>query len=172
MADRDASFRTFFDQEFRPLRRLAFVLTRDWIEAEDLTQDTMLRTYRAWHRIQGTSPGAYARTTMMNKHRSMLRRAKVETKYAFARRTSTEVVEDRDDRLLLLDALGGLPPMERQVLALRYLEDRPIEEVAILLKVPEGTVKSSSHRAIRRLRDVLGSTLDALLEVDDEEVPR
>ena len=172
MADRDASFRTFFDQEFRPLRRLAYVLTRDWTEAEDLTQDTMLRTYRAWHRIQGTSPAAYARTTMMNKHRSMLRRAKVEAKYAFARRTSSEVVEERDDRLLLLDALAGLPAMERQVLALRYLEDRPIEEVAQLLEVPEGTVKSSTHRAIRRLRETLGSTLDALLEIDDEEVTR
>lgn len=172
MADRDAGFRAFFDQEFRPLRRLAFVLTRDWTEAEDLTQDTMLRTYRAWHRIQGTSPAAYARTTMLNKHRSMLRRARVEAKYAFARRTSTEVVEERDDRLLVLDALQTLPPLERGVIALRYLEDLPIDEVAAMLKVPEGTVKSSSHRAIRRLRETLGDTLDALLGIDDEEVTR
>jgi RNA polymerase sigma-70 factor (sigma-E family) len=170
MADREASFRAFFDQEFRPLRRLAYILTRDWTEAEDLTQDTMLRTYRAWNRISGTSPAAYARTTMLNKHRSMLRRARVEAKYAFARRTSTEVVEERDDRLLIIDALGTLPTSERQVIALRYLEDRPVEEVAALLGVPVGTVKSSTHRAIRKLRETLGSSLDVLLEITDEEV--
>ena len=163
MSDRERAFRTFFDQEFRPLRRLAYVLTRDWTEAEDLTQDTMLRTYRAWGRIHGTSPAAYARTTMLNQHRSRLRRAKVEAKYAFARRTPTEVTEDRDDRLLVLDALQALPPLERAIIALRYLEDRPIEDVAALVDVPVGTVKSASHRAIRRLRERLGSTLAELL---------
>lgn len=168
MSSRDRGFREFFDQEFRPLRRLAFVLTRDWTEAEDLAQETMLRTYRAWNRIEGTSPAAYARTTMLNRHRSLLRRAKVEAKYAFARRTPTEVVEERDDRLMIIDALAELPPAERQILALRYLEDRPIEEVAEIMGVPQGTVKSASHRAIRRLREQLGSNLDELLDIEEE----
>lgn len=172
MTDRDRDFRAFFDQEFRPLRRLAFVLTRNWDEAEDLAQETMLRTYRSWHRIAGSSPAAYARTTMLNRHRSLLRRAKVEAKYAFARRTPSEVTEDRDDRLLIVDALANLPANERQILALRYLEDRPIEEVAELMGVPTGTVKSASHRAIRRLREELGSNLDELLDIDEEEVNR
>lgn len=165
----ERGFREFFDTEFRPLRRLAYVLTRDWLEAEDLTQETMLRTYRAWNRIEGATPGAYARTTMLNKHRSMLRRAKVEAKYAFARRTPSEVTEDRDDRLLIIDALAELPVTERQILALRYLEDRPIEEVAAIVGVPTGTVKSASYRAIRRLREKLGSSLEELLDLDEHE---
>lgn len=153
---KDEAFREFFDGSFAPLRRLAYFLTGDWSAAEDLAQETMVRTYRAWDRIHGDAPLAYARTAMLNRHRSLLRRAKVEAKYAFARRTPTEVVEERDDALTLLAALDVLPPRERQALVLRFYEDRPIAEVAAMLDVPPGTVKSMTHRALARLREGLG----------------
>ncbi|MFP5225378.1 MAG: SigE family RNA polymerase sigma factor [Actinomycetota bacterium] len=160
---RDEEFRVFFDAEFVNLRRLAFMLTGDWTEAEDLAQDTMVRTYNAWDRISGDSPMAYARTALLNRHRSKLRRAKVEAKYAFARRTPTEVVEERDDAVTLIAALKVLPPRERQAIVLRFFEDRPIAEVAEMLEVPPGTVKSMTHRALARLRDELGDPFATLI---------
>lgn len=164
--DRERGFRDFFDAEFMGLRRFAYLLTSNWIEAEDLAQETMLRTYRAWDRIRGTTPAAYARATLVNRHRSMLRRAKVEAKYAFARRTPDEVVHERDDSVVLFDAIGTLPPRERQVLVLRFYEDLSIQECARILAVPSGTVKSMTHRALARLRDKLGDAFE--LSVGDE----
>ncbi len=62
------------------------------------------------------------------------------------------------DRLLILDALGLLPPMEREVVVLHYLEDLSIEQMATMLDIPPGTVKSRLHRSRRHLRDVLEGT--------------
>lgn len=163
----DEAFRVFFDEGFAPLRRLAYFLTGDWSAAEDLAQETMVRTYRAWNRIQGDAPLAYARTAMLNRHRSLLRRAKVETKYAFARRTPAEVVDERDDAITLLAALQVLPPRERQALVLRFYEDRPIAEVAKILDIPPGTVKSMTHRALGRIREELGDAFVGALATEE-----
>jgi RNA polymerase sigma-70 factor (ECF subfamily) len=61
-------------------------------------------------------------------------------------------VERRDE---LLHALGQLREPDREILALRYLLDLSEAETAIALKLPKGTVKSRTARALRRLRDVL-----------------
>src|SRR5947209_13339514 len=82
MADRDSEFKEFFETEFRPLRRLGYLLTGDWAEAEDLAQEAMVRTYRAWSRIKERErPGAYARTVLVNRRRSLLRRSMIAKKH-------------------------------------------------------------------------------------------
>jgi RNA polymerase sigma-70 factor (ECF subfamily) len=55
-------------------------------------------------------------------------------------------------------AFAGLPDLEGDVLRLMYVEDRPVAEVAALLGVPAGTVKSRAHRARRLLRLALGGS--------------
>ncbi|HVG64532.1 MAG TPA: sigma factor-like helix-turn-helix DNA-binding protein, partial [Actinomycetota bacterium] len=113
------------------LRGLGFLLTSDWGEAEELAQDALVRTYRAWPRVcRHERPGAYARKVLVNRHRSLLRRAKVEARHLAGRRV---------------------------VLVLRYHEDLPEAEVARLLGLPVGTVKSLAHRGLARLRGQLGS---------------
>jgi len=165
----EIDFRRFFDAEFRPLRRFAYLLTSDWSEAEDLAQEAMVRTFRAWGRIQDrTKPGAYARAVLVNRHRSLLRRAKVEAKHALARRPDPvpEDAEPADDRVLVWKALGVLPVKERAVVVLRFFEDLPQAEIAEVLGVPVGTVKSMTHRALGRLRDELGEAI-ALVPVGE-----
>lgn len=164
-SSRDVAFREFFDAEFRSLRRLGYLLTGDWTEAEDLAQETMVRVYRAWGRIaERDRPGAYARSVMVNRHRSMLRRTLVEAKYAMHRATDPVTYDDTEGAELF-DALKTLPVRERQALVLRYYEDLPVGEVAQVLGVPAGTVKSMTHRALRRLREVLGP--ERVPEVED-----
>lgn len=159
MSTRDQQFREFFDAEFRPLRRLAYLLTGDWGDAEDLAQEAMVRTYRAWSRItERERPAAYARTVLVNRHRSLLRRAKVEAKHAVHRHPDVAPVVDGvgEDQLVVWQALQSLPPRERAALVLRYYEDLPQSDIASLLGIPVGTVKSLTHRALGRLREVLG----------------
>ena len=155
--DRERAFREFFDAEFRPLRRLAYLLTGDWGEAEDLAQETMVRMYRSWNSIK-ERPAAYARSVLINRHRSLLRRAKVETKHALIRKsfsppTSSEL---EDEYLVVWQALRKLPQREREVIVLRYYEDMQQSDIAKTLGVPVGTVKSMTHRALGRLREQLG----------------
>lgn len=69
------------------------------------------------------------------------------------------------DRLLIHDALGALPPVEREVVVLHHLEDLEVEHIAHVLDVhvldvPAGTVKSRLHRARGRLRTVMEGTSD------------
>jgi RNA polymerase sigma-70 factor (sigma-E family) len=167
--NREREFREFFDAEFRPLRRLAYMLTGDWGEAEDLAQEAMVRVYRAWERIKERErPAAYARAVLVNRHRSMLRRARVEAKHKLARMPDrAPVVEMGEDHLLVWRALAELPAREREVLVLRYYEDMPQAEIAKVMGCPVGTVKSLTHRALGRLRDELGPEIAAMFAKED-----
>jgi RNA polymerase sigma-70 factor (sigma-E family) len=138
------------------LRRTAFLLSGDWHAAEDLTQETLLRMYAAWDRASIRSVDSYARQTLLNCHRQVLRKP-----------SRREHVSDRlpevaapdghphDDRAALLAALADLGPSQRTIVVLRFWEDLSVAEVAQLLKVREGTVKSQASRALAHLRSKL-----------------
>jgi RNA polymerase sigma-70 factor (sigma-E family) len=158
MAGDDPDFLEFFAAEFWPLRRVGFLLTGSWDQAEELAQEAMARTYAVWPRVRRYQrPGAYARKVLVNRHRSVLRRAVVE-----ARHLLTSPPQDRHepdfggDDLVLWQALQQLSSRQRAGVVLRYDLDLPEAEVARLLGVPLGTVKSLVHRGLARLRDQLG----------------
>src|ERR687889_184988 len=76
MSGDDPDFLEFFAGEFWPLRRVGFLLTGDWDQAEELAQEAMARTWAAWPRVRGYDrPAAFARKVLLNRHRSLLRRA-------------------------------------------------------------------------------------------------
>jgi RNA polymerase sigma factor (sigma-70 family) len=102
-------------------------------------------------------PAAYARKVLVNRHRSLLRRAGAEAR--FLSRTRAEPVPPPGDEqaMVLWQAVQGLPSRQRAVLVLRFHEDLAEAEVARLLGLPLGTVKSLAHRGLARLRDQLGS---------------
>jgi RNA polymerase sigma-70 factor (sigma-E family) len=162
MAGDDREFLDFFADEFWPLRRLGFLLTSDWGEAEELAQEAMVRTFAAWSRVRHKQPAAYARKVLLNRHRSLLRRAVVEARHALVSRPQAETTRYQPDfsgdDLLLWQALRRLPARQRAALVLRYYLDLPEAEVARQLGVPAGTVKSLVHRGLARLRDRLGAT--------------
>ncbi|WP_331273030.1 SigE family RNA polymerase sigma factor [Motilibacter deserti] len=143
------------------LRRVAFLLCGDWHQAEDLTQDTLARVYSVWSRVTRTGgPDAYARQTLVNAYRALLRRPwRRETAVGYleddalgqAQDPSLDV-SDRSDLLLALRTLGA---SQRAVVVLRYWEDLPVAEVAELLNVSTGTVKSQAARGLANLREAL-----------------
>ena len=155
----ELEFREFFAAEYGRLRGLGYLLTSDWAQAEELAQDALVRTYRAWSRVRRSErPGAYARKVLVNRHRSLLRRAAVEARHLAGRRSEEAVQPDLGtDGLVLWSAVRRLPANQRAVLVLRYHQDLPEAEVARLLRLPLGTVKSLAHRGLARLRGELGS---------------
>ena len=163
MARDDPDFLEFFAAEFWPLRRVGFLLTGDWDQAEELAQEAMARTYAVWPRVRGYDrPAAYARKVLVNRHRSLLRRAVVEARHLVASRPEDRHQPDfGGDDLVLWQALQRLSTRHRAAIILRYYLDLPETEVASLLGVPPGTVKSWTHRGLTRLRDRLGPTYAA-----------
>jgi RNA polymerase sigma-70 factor (sigma-E family) len=162
MAGDDREFLDFFADEFWSLRRLGFLLTGDWGEAEELAQDAMTRTFAVWSRVRHKQGAAYARKVLVNRHRSLLRRAVVEARHALISRPQEWHEPDfGGDDLVLWQALRRLPARQRAAIVLRYYLDLPEVEVARLLGVPVGTVKSLVHRGLARLRDWLGAAYAA-----------
>jgi RNA polymerase sigma-70 factor (sigma-E family) len=134
------------------LMRLAYVLTGDQHAAEDLLQSALTKTAGRWRSVHA-SPEAYVRKAMYHEQVSRWRSP--------WRRHGTvpeQPVSDRshevDLRLSLERALLALPPRKRAVIVLRYYEDLPEHEVARMLGCSVGTVRSQTHKALARLREV------------------
>jgi RNA polymerase sigma-70 factor (sigma-E family) len=154
-----ADFDGFVRSHGTPLLRAAYVLTDDHGHAEDLVQLTLLRVARHWSAIR-SSPEAYAHRTLINlsrnRWRDIGRRPRVEHLdleiEASALEDSTEVVLSR---IGLAEALRRLPQLQREVSVLRFVFDLSVADTAIALGLAEGTVKSSTSRALATLRRFL-----------------
>lgn len=152
--DWEDQFVEYFGARASHLRRLGYALSGDWHTAEDLVQLTFVRLYRHWKRIAATSVDAYARRILVNAYLSH-RRARQRERILAEVPDRSIVAADPTGRLTLRQALTTLPPRQRAVLVLRYLEDLPVTDVAALLDITEGTVKSQAARGLRNLRGAL-----------------
>lgn len=156
---RHEEFREYVAARGPALLRAAAQLTSDRAEAEDLLQAALAKTYLAWDRINDRgSVDGYVRRAMVNTQISWWRRKKLEI-YP-TDELPDQPVDDHTRRSEMHDALGRaldrLPPRQRLAVVLRYYEDMPEAEIAEVLGVSVGTVKSTVSRAMARLRDDAG----------------
>jgi RNA polymerase sigma-70 factor (sigma-E family) len=156
----DEDFRGFFAQHYERLCRLGFLLTGDPAQAEELAQDALVRTWRRWRLVgKPDNPATYARKVLVNRHRSLLRRALVEARYRYRDRPNEGSSDEHpEDAIVLWTATRRLPPRQQAVLVLRYYEDLSEAEIARVLGIPAGTVKTLAHRGLARLRRSLDTT--------------
>ena len=140
------------------LVRTAYLLTGNQHTAEDLVQTTLTKLYLAWDRIADRQHvDAYARRALVNEHRSTWRRASrhLEVLSAAPPDAGHAPATDDGDREAVWQFVQGLPPRQRAVVVLRYYEDLSEAEIAELLGISAGTVKSQASRALASLRDRL-----------------
>lgn len=140
------------------LHNLALSLTGSRSEADDLLQVTLEKVARVWHR-EIEQPLAYARRVMVRAYISERRRAhwRRERVSAAPELMSVQAAESHqsEDRIVLLQALARLPQRQREAVVLRYLEDMPVGEVAVLMRCSEGNVKRCAFDGLRGLRAAL-----------------
>jgi RNA polymerase sigma-70 factor (sigma-E family) len=166
----DLEFREFFAVQFGRLCWLGYLLTGDRGRAEELAQDTLVRTYIRWRVRRPADPAMYARRVLVNRHRSLARRALVELRHAHrVNGAPATVPRPGEDAVVVWAALSRLPVKQRVVLALRYHEDLSEAQVARMLGIPLGTVKTRARRGLERLRSELGSTADDFVQIAREE---
>ena len=154
-------FARMLEAEIPRLRRYARALTRDIVRADDLVQSCLTRAVAKQHLWQyGTDLRAWLFTIMHNQHVNDVRRGLREGNYVELTEASTLVVESNAVPTLELrdleTAIGKLPPEQRQVILLVGLEGMAYEEVAKVLKVPVGTVRSRLSRGRDQLRLLMG----------------
>lgn len=152
----DADFAEFFAAASPRLLKLAWLLTGSAADAEDLVQGALERCYANWSRVEAGGTHAYARRVLINLHRDQLTKRRRERP---SDAVPERAVDDRTDQVgqsrVLIDALAGLPQRERQCVILRHHADLTEADVAGLLGVSVGTVKSSTSRGLARLRQSL-----------------
>ncbi|MFF3017042.1 MULTISPECIES: SigE family RNA polymerase sigma factor [unclassified Streptomyces] len=153
----EAEFTAYVQERRAALFATAFHLTGDRHEAEDLLQSALFSTYRAWDRISDKAAvGGYLRRTMTNLHISAWRRRKLNeypTEELPETASDTDAMRGTELRAVLWQALTRIPEPQRTMLVLRYYEGRTDPEIAEILGISVGTVKSSIWRSLRRLRD-------------------
>ena len=161
-------FDDFVRSASTPLLRLAYLLTGDHGHAEDLVQTALLRTARRW-RSARAQPEAYARRVLANLAKD---RWRSRSRRPFETESGPEPGHDDDPngqvllRRTLLPAVLRLPARQRAVLVLRYFEDLSVDDTAAVLGCSPGTVKSQTHAALARLRDLLDDDTRQSKEID------
>jgi RNA polymerase sigma-70 factor (sigma-E family) len=153
----EAEFTAYVKERRASLYATAYHLTGDRFEAEDLLQSALFSTYRAWDRISDKAAvGGYLRRTMTNLHISAWRRRKLNeypTEELPETASDIDAMRGTELRAVLWQALARLPELQRTMLVLRYYEGRTDPEIAEILDISVGTVKSSIWRSLRRLRE-------------------
>jgi RNA polymerase sigma-70 factor (sigma-E family) len=139
------AFGRLYEARFAEMVRLAFLMTGSMETAEDLVQDSFVGLHRKWSTVR--VPEAYLRTAVVNACRSHhRRRARERARRAEPERVTLFAADE------LTDVLLTLPHRQRAAIVLRYYHDLADQEIAEVLNCRVGTVGSSIHRALARLR--------------------
>lgn len=164
----EQEFREYFVARRDAVRRSAYLLCGDWHRADDLAQVAFVALHRRWRKIRDRGAlDAYVR-------RSLVRASIDDSRRPWRREKFTgEVPEPTPDgapeigetvaiRSALVTGLRKVPPRQRAVLVLRFLEGLDVSGAAAALGCSEGTVKSQTARGLATLRAELGDALDDL----------
>jgi RNA polymerase sigma-70 factor (sigma-E family) len=160
-----AEFERFVTRHAADVSRLAFMLTGDSHEADDLAADVLLAAWRQWDDVKSAdSPQAYVRRITSNMAASRIRRRTRWRALLPAFAIDAKAVDPGMDGagVDVRRALAKLPPGRRSCVVLRLAFDLPEREVADILQISVGTVKSQTSKAVKSLR--------GLLAEDDERI--
>jgi RNA polymerase sigma-70 factor (sigma-E family) len=174
----EQEFAEYFTARRDAVRRTAYLLCGDWHRADDVAQTAFVALHRHWRKVRDKAAlDAYVRRTVVRavideSRRPWRRERSVEDTAALPSPSTAPLASDHADtaervvtREALLDGLRRVPPRQRAVLVLRFLEGLDVAGVAEALGCTEGTVKSQTARGLEALRGALGDALDDLRSV-------
>jgi RNA polymerase sigma-70 factor, ECF subfamily len=151
-------FETLFIDEYPKMVALAAAVSGSRLQAEDLAQEAMSRLDRDWDRVQGLDkPGGWLRRVTINLALSHRRRLVAEAKARLRLgATPSTLPPSAAEHEPVWQAVAALPGKQRAAIALRYLEDRSVDEIAGILDIAPATARVHLHRGRQALRERLG----------------
>jgi len=166
VADAEQEFDAYFRARRDAVRRTAYLLCGDWHRADDHAQAAFVALHRHWRRIRDRAAlDAWMR-------RTLVRSVVDESRRPWRRERSTDEVisiapvdgpaDGVATRHVLVDGLRAVPPRQRAVLVLRFLEGLDVAATAEVLGCSTGTVKSQTAHGLAALRAALGDSLEDL----------
>lgn len=152
-ASADIDLELIYQRHYVEFVRLASLLLGDSGSAEEVVQDAFVRALVSWRSIRDPARApAFLRSAVLNGARSRLRRRAVAGRHV---RRLSEAVDSQETRTVLHDemvaALRALSSRQRECVVLRYYLDLPEREIAELLRVSIGSVKTHLHRGLQAL---------------------
>jgi RNA polymerase sigma-70 factor (sigma-E family) len=159
-ASADTAITELYGAHYRPLVRLAVLLVHDISTAEEVVQDSFVALHAGLHRLRDSEKAlAYLRAAVVNRSRSVLRHRVVVDRHApkptpdmpSAEHGALTLIE----RSAVVSALAGLPVRQREVVVLRFYGDLSEAQIATIMGITRGAVKSHTSRAMAALRSVL-----------------
>jgi RNA polymerase sigma-70 factor (sigma-E family) len=165
----DEALELLYAAHWRQLVRLGVLLVHDVGVAEEIVQDSFIAVHAKWNRLHDPDRAlAYLRRSVVNRCRSHLRHLAVVRRHA-DREAALEpatgadhATYDQARRTTVLEALARLPRRQREVLALRYYLDLSETEIADMLGISRGAVKSHASRGAAALRAGLGAVIEEI----------
>jgi RNA polymerase sigma-70 factor (sigma-E family) len=156
----DRAVTELYSLHYRPLVRLAALLVRDTPTAEEVVQDAFVAMHGGWQRLRDAENAlAYLRQAVVNRSRSVLRHRVVVDRNA--PKPAPDMPSAEHGAIVLLErsavvsALRTLPARQREALVLRYYGDLSEAQIASVMGISRGAVKSHTARAMSALRSVL-----------------
>ncbi|MFD7654968.1 SigE family RNA polymerase sigma factor [Actinosynnema sp. NPDC059797] len=163
----EQEFAEYFAARREAVRRTAFLLCGDWHRADDFAQTAFVALHRRWRKVRDKGAlDAYVRRSLVraviDESRRPWRRERFVDQVPEAPSGDGEVADSVATREALVAGLKRVPPRQRAVLVLRFLEGLDVAAAAEALGCSEGTVKSQTSRGLEALRAALGDTIDDL----------
>jgi RNA polymerase sigma-70 factor (sigma-E family) len=166
----DDDFLDFVRARQEPLLRAAVLVCGNHHTAQDLLQEAFAKLASRWEQVRGGSPDAYVRKILYRDAVSHWRKGRRESPYDVhspvgefvARASGRDEAADWVTGADLRAALAELAPRQRAVLVLRYYEDLSEQQIAEILGISRGTVKSQASKALANLRRQLPDLAPAL----------
>jgi len=152
----DEALERLFDLYGRKVYRMALAMLKDTGTAEEVTQDTFVKIWRAFPSYDGrAAPSTWLYTIARNTCLSAVRRASLRRTMPIEQAPEPQAAITASSGIDWQRCLARLPDVQRTIVTLFYFEDRSLTDVAELMDLPEGTVKSHLHRARRALGAML-----------------
>jgi RNA polymerase sigma-70 factor (ECF subfamily) len=153
-----STLESLYRHDYGRLVALAYGLSGSRSAAEELAQEAFLAAHRRWNEIGAyADPAAWLRRVVVNRSVSVARRRVAEALAVArlgARRELPDTLSEHDEAVWR--AVRALPRRQAQVVALHYVDDRAVADIAAILGCAEGTVKAHLHQARQSLARTLG----------------
>jgi RNA polymerase sigma-70 factor, ECF subfamily len=144
-----SGFEDVYRREYPGLVAVATALTGDLRDGEDVVQDTMVKAFVRWGDVGRLErPGAWCHRVLLHACRSRWRRRRTEARFwGRARRDEGSIAEPSVEVMVFWGLVRELPSRPRVAVTLHFAGERTMAEIASILEVPEGTVRSDIARA-------------------------